>query len=135
MTVAALVAGNCVLLKPAETSSVIIAKLTEILIEAGIPQGVFQYVPGKGSTVGAHLVKHPLTNMITFTGSQEVGCRIYADAAILQPGQKHLKRVVAEMVAKTPLLLMKVPIWTRQCRESFSLRLGIAVRNVLPARG
>ncbi|XGV98099.1 MAG: L-glutamate gamma-semialdehyde dehydrogenase [Leptolyngbya sp. BL-A-14] len=105
MTVAALVAGNCVLLKPAETSSVIIAKLTEILIEAGIPQGVFQYVPGKGSTVGAHLVKHPLTNMITFTGSQEVGCRIYADAAILQPGQKHLKRVVAEMGGKNAIIV------------------------------
>ncbi|MEP1059358.1 MULTISPECIES: L-glutamate gamma-semialdehyde dehydrogenase [Cyanophyceae] len=105
MTVAALVAGNCVLLKPAETSSVIIAKLTEILIEAGIPSGVFQYVPGKGSTVGAHLVKHPHTNMITFTGSQEVGCRIYADAAILQPGQKHLKRVVAEMGGKNAIIV------------------------------
>ena len=105
MTVAALVAGNCVLLKPAETSSVIIAKLTEILVEAGIPQGVFQYVPGKGSTVGAHLVKHPHTNMITFTGSQEVGCRIYADAAILQPGQKHLKRVVAEMGGKNAIIV------------------------------
>ncbi|XHX76585.1 MAG: L-glutamate gamma-semialdehyde dehydrogenase [Stenomitos frigidus ULC029] len=105
MTVAALVAGNCVLLKPAETSSIIIAKLTEILIEAGIPSGVFQYVPGKGSTVGAHLVKHPHTNMITFTGSQEVGCRIYADAAILQPGQKHLKRVVAEMGGKNAIIV------------------------------
>jgi RHH-type proline utilization regulon transcriptional repressor/proline dehydrogenase/delta 1-pyrroline-5-carboxylate dehydrogenase len=105
MAVAALVAGNCVLLKPAETSSVIIAKLTEILVEAGIPSGVFQYVPGKGSTVGAHLVKHPHTNMITFTGSQEVGCWIYADAAILQPGQKHLKRVVAEMGGKNAVIV------------------------------
>jgi RHH-type transcriptional regulator, proline utilization regulon repressor / proline dehydrogenase / delta 1-pyrroline-5-carboxylate dehydrogenase len=105
MTVAALVAGNCTLLKPAETSSVIAAKLAEILIEAGIPKGVFQYVPGKGSTVGAHLVKHPNVNMITFTGSQEVGCRIYADAAILQPGQKHLKRVVAEMGGKNAIVI------------------------------
>ncbi len=105
MAVAALVAGNCVLLKPAETSSIIIAKLTEILVEAGIPRGVFQYVPGKGSTVGAHLVKHPQTNMITFTGSQDVGCRIYADAAVLQPGQKHLKRVVAEMGGKNAIIV------------------------------
>jgi RHH-type transcriptional regulator, proline utilization regulon repressor / proline dehydrogenase / delta 1-pyrroline-5-carboxylate dehydrogenase len=105
MTVAALVAGNCTLLKPAETSSVIAAKLAEILVEAGMPQGVFQYVPGKGSTVGAHLVKHPNVNMITFTGSQEVGCRIYADAAILQPGQKHLKRVVAEMGGKNAIIV------------------------------
>jgi RHH-type transcriptional regulator, proline utilization regulon repressor / proline dehydrogenase / delta 1-pyrroline-5-carboxylate dehydrogenase len=105
MTVAALVAGNCTLLKPAETSSVIAAKLAEILLEAGMPKGVFQYVPGKGSTVGAHMVKHRDVNMITFTGSQEVGCRIYADAAILQPGQKHLKRVVAEMGGKNAIIV------------------------------
>ncbi|GAB4143397.1 MAG: L-glutamate gamma-semialdehyde dehydrogenase [Cyanobacteria bacterium J069] len=105
MTVASLVAGNCTLLKPAETSSVIAAKLTEILIEAGIPAGVFQYVPSKGSTVGAHMVKHPDVHMITFTGSQEVGCRIYADAAILQPGQRHLKRVIAEMGGKNAIIV------------------------------
>ncbi|NJP12305.1 MAG: L-glutamate gamma-semialdehyde dehydrogenase, partial [Leptolyngbyaceae cyanobacterium RU_5_1] len=105
MTVASLVAGNCTLLKPAEVSSVIAAKLAEILVEAGIPKGVFQYVPGKGSTVGAHMVKHPDLHMITFTGSQEVGCRIYADAAILQPGQKHLKRVVAEMGGKNAIIV------------------------------
>lgn len=105
MTVASLVAGNCTLLKPAETSSVIAAKLTEILIEAGIPAGVFQYIPSKGSTVGAHLVKHPDVHMITFTGSQEVGCRIYADAAILQPGQRHLKRVIAEMGGKNAIIV------------------------------
>ncbi|WP_315889723.1 L-glutamate gamma-semialdehyde dehydrogenase [Kovacikia minuta] len=105
MTVASLVAGNCTLLKPAEVSSVITAKLTEILVEAGIPEGVFQYVPGKGSTVGAHMVKHPDVHMITFTGSQEVGCRIYADAAILQPGQKHLKRVIAEMGGKNAIIV------------------------------
>ncbi|MEP0871686.1 L-glutamate gamma-semialdehyde dehydrogenase [Trichocoleus desertorum AS-A10] len=105
MAVAALVAGNCTLLKPAEVSSVIIAKLTEILVEAGIPKGVFQYVPAKGSTVGAYMVKHPDIHMITFTGSQEVGCRIYADAAILQPGQRHLKRVVAEMGGKNAIII------------------------------
>lgn len=105
MTVASLVAGNCTLLKPAETSSVIIAKVTEIFIAAGFPPGVFQYVPGKGSTVGAYLVKHPSVHMITFTGSQEVGSRIYADAAVLQPGQKHLKRVVAEMGGKNAIIV------------------------------
>ncbi|OLP17479.1 L-glutamate gamma-semialdehyde dehydrogenase [Leptolyngbya sp. 'hensonii'] len=105
MAVAALVAGNCTLLKPAETSSVITAKLTEILVEAGMPQGVFQHVPGRGSVVGAYLVKHRDVHMITFTGSQEVGCRIYADAALLQPGQKHLKRVVAEMGGKNAIII------------------------------
>jgi len=105
MAVAALVAGNCALLKPAETSSVIAAKIAEILIEAGIPKGVFQYVPAKGSTVGAHMVKHPDVHLIAFTGSLEVGCRIYADAAIVQPGQKHLKRVIAEMGGKNAIIV------------------------------
>ncbi|MGB3616103.1 MAG: L-glutamate gamma-semialdehyde dehydrogenase, partial [Elainellaceae cyanobacterium] len=105
MTVAALVTGNCVLLKPAEVTTVIAAKLTEILVEAGIPSGVFQYVPGKGSTVGAHMVNHPDVHMIVFTGSREVGCQIYANAAVLQPGQKHLKRVVAEMGGKNAIIV------------------------------
>jgi len=105
MTVASLVAGNCTLLKPAEVSSVIAAKLAEILVEAGIPAGVFQFVPAKGSTIGAHMVKHADVHMITFTGSQEVGCQIYADAAILQPGQRHLKRVVAEMGGKNAIIV------------------------------
>jgi RHH-type proline utilization regulon transcriptional repressor/proline dehydrogenase/delta 1-pyrroline-5-carboxylate dehydrogenase len=105
MTVASLVTGNCTLLKPAETSSIVAAKIAEILVEAGVPQGVFQYVPARGSTVGAHLVKHPDVHMITFTGSQEVGCKIYAAAAILQPGQRHLKRVVAEMGGKNAVIV------------------------------
>ncbi|NES23444.1 MAG: L-glutamate gamma-semialdehyde dehydrogenase, partial [Symploca sp. SIO3E6] len=105
MTVAALVTGNCALLKPAAPSSVIAAKITEILLEAGIPKGVFQYVPGKGSTVGEYLVQHPEVHLIAFTGSQEVGCRIYAEAAKLQPGQKHLKRVIAEMGGKNGIIV------------------------------
>lgn len=105
MVVAGLVTGNCVLLKPAATTTVIAAKLSEILVEAGIPKGVFQYIPGPGSTVGSHLVKHPDVNMIVFTGSQEVGCQIYAEAAILQPGQRHLKRVVAEMGGKNAIIV------------------------------
>jgi RHH-type proline utilization regulon transcriptional repressor/proline dehydrogenase/delta 1-pyrroline-5-carboxylate dehydrogenase len=105
MTVAALVAGNCTLLKPAENSSIIGAKIAEVLVEAGIPKGVFQFVPGKGSQVGAYLVKHPQVHLIAFTGSQAVGCRIYADAALVQPGQKHLKRVIAEMGGKNAIIV------------------------------
>lgn len=105
MTVAALVTGNCTLLKPAATSAVIAAKITEILIAAGIPQGVFQFVPGKGSQVGNYLVEHKDTHVIAFTGSREVGCNIYAQAAKLQSGQKHLKRVIAEMGGKNAIIV------------------------------
>ncbi|PAX53801.1 L-glutamate gamma-semialdehyde dehydrogenase [Brunnivagina elsteri] len=105
MTVAALVTGNCTILKPAEASSVIAAKFAEILVEAGIPKGVFQYLPGKGSAVGAYMVNHVNTHIIAFTGSQEVGCRIYADAATLKMGQKHMKRVIAEMGGKNGIII------------------------------
>jgi RHH-type proline utilization regulon transcriptional repressor/proline dehydrogenase/delta 1-pyrroline-5-carboxylate dehydrogenase len=105
MVVASLVAGNCTLLKPAENSSVIAAKLTEILVEAGIPSGVFQYLPGIGSEIGAHPVKSPDIHTIVFTGSQAVGCQIYAEAAILKPGQKHLKKVIAEMGGKNAIIV------------------------------
>ncbi|MDV3350613.1 L-glutamate gamma-semialdehyde dehydrogenase [Leptothoe sp. LEGE 181152] len=105
MTVAALVTGNCTLLKPAENSAIIAAKLAEILIAAGFPPGVFQLLFAKGSTVGAHLVQHPDIHLIAFTGSREVGCRIYADAAQLKPGQHHLKRVIAEMGGKNAIIV------------------------------
>jgi RHH-type proline utilization regulon transcriptional repressor/proline dehydrogenase/delta 1-pyrroline-5-carboxylate dehydrogenase len=94
-----------VILKPAEVSTAIAAQLMEVLIEAGIPKGVFQFLPAKGSTVGAHLVKHKDVHMIAFTGSQEVGCQIYANAALLQPGQKHMKRVIAEMGGKNAVIV------------------------------
>ncbi|WP_404784887.1 L-glutamate gamma-semialdehyde dehydrogenase [Altericista sp. CCNU0014] len=105
MVVAALVTGNCTILKPAAPSAVIAAKLAEILMDAGVPAGVFQYLPGSGSQLGPYLTKHPDVHIIAFTGSQSVGCRIYADAAILQPGQKHLKRVIAEMGGKNGIIV------------------------------
>jgi RHH-type transcriptional regulator, proline utilization regulon repressor / proline dehydrogenase / delta 1-pyrroline-5-carboxylate dehydrogenase len=105
MVAAALVTGNCTILKPADPSGVIAAKLTEILVEAGIPSGVFQYLPGPGAEIGAYLTQHPDVHLIAFTGSQAVGCRIYADAAVLQPGQKHLKRVIAEMGGKNGIIV------------------------------
>lgn len=105
MVVAALVAGNCTLLKPAAPATVIAAKLTEILVAAGVPAGVFQYLPGPGSVIGSYLTQHPEVHLIAFTGSQEVGCRIFAEAAVLPPGQKHLKRVIAEMGGKNAIII------------------------------
>ncbi|MCM1982016.1 L-glutamate gamma-semialdehyde dehydrogenase [Lyngbya confervoides] len=105
MVMAALVSGNCTILKPSQQSAVIAAKLTELLVEAGVPQGVFQFLPGRGSEVGSALVQNPHVHLITFTGSQEVGCQIYAQAAQLQPDQRHLKRVIAEMGGKNAIIV------------------------------
>ncbi len=105
MSVAAIVAGNTVVFKPAEQSSVVGAKIAEILQAAGLPAGVFNYLPGRGATVGAYLVEHPDVHQIAFTGSQQVGCQIIARSAILQPGQRHLKRVIAEMGGKNAIVI------------------------------
>ncbi|MFN9484972.1 MAG: aldehyde dehydrogenase family protein, partial [Pseudanabaena sp.] len=77
----------------------------EVLQAAGLPTGVFTYLPAKGSTVGAHLVKHPDVHLIAFTGSQQVGCQIVTEASILRPKQKHMKRVIAEMGGKNGIII------------------------------
>ena len=105
MTVASLVTGNCTILKPSQQSSVIAAKLGEILVEAGVPRGVFQFLPGPGGEIGRGLVRSPDIHTIVFTGSQAVGCEIFADAAVLQPGQHHLKRTIAEMGGKNAIVI------------------------------
>ncbi len=105
MCSAALVAGNTVILKPATQSAVVAAQIAQILQEAGFPPGVFTYLPGKGSEIGSYLVRHPAIHLYAFTGSQEVGCAIYAEAAVLRPGQRHLKRVVAEMGGKNAIII------------------------------
>ncbi|WP_070120945.1 L-glutamate gamma-semialdehyde dehydrogenase [Bacillus marinisedimentorum] len=103
--VAPLVAGNTVLLKPASATPVVAAKFAEVLVEAGIPKGVFNFIPGSGAEVGDHLVDHPRTRFISFTGSLDVGKRIYERAAVVQDGQKWLKRVLAEMGGKDTIVV------------------------------
>lgn len=105
MTTAALVTGNTVIMKPAEQSAVCGAMLMEIFEEAGVPPGVLNYLPGKGSQMGAHLVDHKDVDLIAFTGSREVGLGIWQSAGITQPGQRELKRVVCEMGGKNAIIV------------------------------
>ncbi|MEI4802427.1 L-glutamate gamma-semialdehyde dehydrogenase [Bacillus sp. NPDC077411] len=107
MTTAALVSGNTVLLKPASTTPVVAAKFMEVLEEAGLPAGVVNFIPGSGSEVGDYLVDHPRTRFISFTGSRDVGIRIYERAAKVNPGQIWLKRVIAEMGGKDTIVVDK----------------------------
>jgi len=105
LTVAPLVAGNCVIMKPAEQTTVIAAALMDILAEAGVPPGVVNFVPGLGEDVGARLVAHPGVDFIAFTGSRSVGCRIWETAGRTLPGQRNLKKVVCEMGGKNALII------------------------------
>ena len=105
LTVAPLVAGNTVIMKPAEQTTVIAAALMDLLIEAGVPSGVVNFLPGYGEDVGAHLVAHPQADFIAFTGSRAVGCKIWEAAGRTLPGQKTLKKVVCEMGGKNALVI------------------------------
>jgi len=100
MTSASFVTGNTVILKPSSDSPVIAHKFMEILEEAGLPPGVVNYLPGKGSIIGDKLIGHPHTRFISFTGSMEVGLHIVELASKPQPGQIWIKRVIAEMGGK-----------------------------------
>lgn len=105
LVVAPVVAGNTVVVKPASTSPIIAAKFMEVLETVGLPQGVVNFLPGPGSSVGDALVDHPLTRFIAFTGSKEVGLRIFERAAKVYPGQKWLKRTVLEMGGKDTIIV------------------------------
>jgi len=106
-TVAAMVTGNTVLLKPASATPVIAYKFMEVLEEAGLPKGVINYIPGPGSEVGDYLVDHPRTRFISFTGSREVGTRIFERAGVVHEdkGQKWLKRTIIEMGGKDTIVV------------------------------
>jgi RHH-type proline utilization regulon transcriptional repressor/proline dehydrogenase/delta 1-pyrroline-5-carboxylate dehydrogenase len=105
MTTAALVAGNSVILKPAGQSPVIAWHLTRSLLEAGLPPGVLNYLPGPGAEAGGALVNHPDVDLIAFTGSREVGLLINRQAADTRSGQNHVKRVIAEMGGKNAIII------------------------------
>jgi len=105
MSSAAIVTGNCIILKPSSDSPLTGYRLVEIMKEAGLPDGVLNFLTGPGSSVGDYLVGHPKTRFIAFTGSKEVGCHIYELAAKVQEGQIWLKRVIAEMGGKDSIVV------------------------------
>jgi RHH-type proline utilization regulon transcriptional repressor/proline dehydrogenase/delta 1-pyrroline-5-carboxylate dehydrogenase len=105
MTTAALVSGNTVIMKPAEQSSVVAAKLMDVFLEVGLPPGVLHYLPGIGEEIGPVLVGHRDTAVIAFTGSLNIGLLINRQAAEMQPGQLHVKRVIAEMGGKNAIII------------------------------
>ncbi|MGB8932068.1 MAG: aldehyde dehydrogenase family protein [Anaeromyxobacteraceae bacterium] len=97
----ALAAGNAFVLKPASPTPVIGLKIAELLEAAGLPAGVLNVIPVKGSTLGDTLVEDPRIRMITFTGSTEVGKQLAAAAG------RHQKKITLEMGGKSPLIVLK----------------------------
>ena len=97
--------GNVALWKPSTTALLSNYYLMQLYKEAGLPDGVINFLPGSGSDIGDLIVDHPLIRFINFTGSKDVGCRIFERAAVVNPGQKWLKRVVAEMGGKNAIII------------------------------
>jgi acyl-CoA reductase-like NAD-dependent aldehyde dehydrogenase len=97
----ALAMGNTVILKPAEQTPLSAVRLTEILIEAGVPPGVFNLITGYGETAGAALAAHPGIDKVAFTGSTEVGRKILIASA------SNLKRVTLELGGKSPFVIFE----------------------------
>ncbi len=105
MTVAALVAGNTVVIKPSSETPTVAAKFVELLHEAGFPPRSLALCTGSGAVIGDLLVEHPKTRFVSFTGSREVGLRINELAAKPRKGQIWIKRVVAEMGGKDAIIV------------------------------
>ncbi|MGY1546126.1 aldehyde dehydrogenase family protein [Streptomyces sp. MN6] len=95
-TAPALAAGNAVLLKPAETTPLTALRLAQLALDAGLPEGLFQVLPGHGAVTGNALVEHPDVAKIVFTGSTAVGKQVWAK------GADRLKRVTLELGGKSP---------------------------------
>ena len=105
MTIAALITGNTVVLKPSSDTPLIAVTFVKLLLEAGLPPRAIQLLTGPGVAIGDALVENPRTRFISFTGSKAVGLRVNELAAKPQPGQIWIKRVVAEMGGKDAIVV------------------------------
>ncbi|MDQ6960613.1 MAG: aldehyde dehydrogenase family protein, partial [Mariprofundaceae bacterium] len=105
MLAASLAAGNTAIVKPSSQTPVIAARLMALLQQAGIPDGVVNFLPGEGASLGEYLVRHPDVHLIAFTGSMETGCRIRQLAANKVDAQRHVKQVIAEMGGKNAIIV------------------------------
>jgi len=119
----ALLMGNSVVIKPAEQSSLSILKVAQLVKETGIPDGVFNVVPGYGETAGKALALHPDVKALFFTGSSEIGKRILQYA-----GQSNMKKVGLECGGKSPFII------TRKCRN-LSEAAAVLARNIFYNQG
>lgn len=105
MTVAPLVCGNTVLIKPAEQSPLTAFELAKMLLESGFPKQSFAFLPGKGEEIGQYLVQNPKIPVISFTGSFEVGGQIIKSASQITEEQKEIKRCIVEMGGKNAIVI------------------------------
>ena len=135
MSVAALVTGNTIVIKPSSDTPTIAAKFAEVLLEAGFPARSFSLLVGSGAVIGDLLVQHPKTRFVSFTGSRDVGLRINELAAKPQKGQIWIKRVVAEMGGKDAIIVdREADLESAVQGVVLGRRSAIRARSVRPVR-
>lgn len=105
ITTAAIVTGNTVVMKPSSDTPMMAWILVDIFRKIGLPEGVLNFLVASGAETGDYIVEHPKTRFISFTGSKEVGLRIFEKANVVSPGQIWIKRVVAEMGGKDGIIV------------------------------
>ena len=105
MVIASLVCGNATILKPAEDTCAIAFELSKHILSAGFPDECFAFLPGYGEEVGKTLVEAIETDIIAFTGSRQVGLGIIKAAASVQPNQRNIKKIIAEMGGKNCIII------------------------------
>ncbi len=134
MTVASVVTGNTVVLKPSSDAPTIAYKFFELLEEAGLPAGVVNFMTGSGAEVGDVVVDHARTRYVAFTGSKEVGLRINERAAKTQDKQLWIKRVVAEMGGKDAIIVDADTDLDDAATGVVAAAFGFQGQNVRPVR-
>lgn len=102
---AALVTGNCAILKPAEQTSLTAKVLFDCFLESGLPKSAAAFLPGLGEEIGNYLALHPSIETIAFTGSKNVGLSLIEQCAKYRVGSKHIKKVIAEMGGKNFIII------------------------------
>lgn len=105
MFCAALVTGNCAILKPAEQTSLVAKILFDSFLEAGLPKQAAAFLPGIGEEVGSYLSQHPAISTIVFTGSKQVGLHLIEKCTPHRSGMEHIRRVITEMGGKNFIIV------------------------------
>ncbi len=105
MLCAAIVTGNTCILKPSSLTPVIAARFVQLWRDTGLPDGIINFLPGSGSLIGNYLAQQAGIHIISFTGSLKVGTQLLNIAAQIQPDQRHIKKVIAEMGGKNALII------------------------------
>jgi acyl-CoA reductase-like NAD-dependent aldehyde dehydrogenase len=124
-----LAAGNTIVHKPASDTPLTALALAQVILDAGVPEGVYNLITGPGGTLGDALVKHPLVDKVAFTGSTAVGQNI------IRNGADTLKDTAMELGGKSRTSFLPMPMWIPQSRRRSGESSGTRAKSASQVRG